>query len=320
MLESLGLDQNADRLYLAAHENPGLTLRELASAARVELQDAQASFLELEAIGLAQMGRTGVMVVGLEQAVDLLFLRQQSEQIAQRTRFTVFKAEVERIKTAIASSESLVDEVITGASAITRRLQALCAETEVRMDTLAPGGSHTPEQTAEAQSVDLEMFKRGVKSRSVFLASSRKDPVTMAHVEWLSDHGATVRALPRLPIRLILSDEKTAVLPVDLSNALVGIAIHRTPGVVTALQELFELTWAAASPLGPSPIVQERSLSDVEITVLSMVASGFSEAEIAKRLGVVDRTIRRRVESAMKKLNAVSRTEAVYLAAKADII
>src|SRR6266568_325618 len=61
-------------------------------------------------------------------------------------------------------------------------------------------------------------------------------------------------------------------------------------------------------------------LTDREIDVLNLVAEGFSNPEIAKRLGVSRNTVKFHVSSIIGKLGATSRTEAVTLGLKRGLI
>ncbi|SRR6266498_3108147 len=61
-------------------------------------------------------------------------------------------------------------------------------------------------------------------------------------------------------------------------------------------------------------------LTEREIEVLNLVAEGFSNPEIAKRLGVSRNTVKFHVSSIIGKLGATSRTEAVTLGLKRGLI
>jgi len=61
-------------------------------------------------------------------------------------------------------------------------------------------------------------------------------------------------------------------------------------------------------------------LTDRELEVLNLVAEGFSNLEIAKRLGVSRNTIKFHVSSIIGKLVATSRTEAVTVGLRRGLI
>ena len=321
VLEELGLDSNLSQLYSAALDQPGLSLSQLAEFVGFDEQTADTAFRKLKKFQIGSMYNGTVSVVPPEQAVDLVILRQQRKHFAKQVRLSKNQIIAEGMKTLHARElQPQRDELISGELAVQVRLKRLCNETMSQMDVLAPGSRHSAEQVELAKFRDQEMFARGVVSRTVFLDSAINDRHTLSYAEWLSGQGAEVRAVPKLPIRMIIADKSLAVLPGNQTDASLGMALYRAAAVVKALQELFEHIWAGARMFGPTPIPRPAELSDSELTILSMFARGASEKEIAQKLGVVDRTVRRRVESAIGKLNAINRTAAIYRATKAGLI
>ncbi len=61
-------------------------------------------------------------------------------------------------------------------------------------------------------------------------------------------------------------------------------------------------------------------LTERELEVLNLVAEGFSNLEIAKRLGVSRNTVKFHVSSIIGKLGATSRTEAVTVGLRRGLI
>jgi LuxR family transcriptional regulator, regulator of acetate metabolism len=61
----------------------------------------------------------------------------------------------------------------------------------------------------------------------------------------------------------------------------------------------------------------ERALTDAQVAVLRLAASGLSSGEIAARLGSSSETVRAQLLLAMRTLGADSKLEAISLAARA---
>lgn len=64
-----------------------------------------------------------------------------------------------------------------------------------------------------------------------------------------------------------------------------------------------------------APMTSERSNTmptDDELALLRLLARGFTDEVVAQKLGLTGRTLRRRLRSAMDKLDASSRFEAGY--------
>jgi two-component system, NarL family, response regulator YdfI len=64
----------------------------------------------------------------------------------------------------------------------------------------------------------------------------------------------------------------------------------------------------------------ERTLTSREVEILEMLAEGFSNQAIARRLGISTYTVKFHVASILEKLGAASRTEAVTLGVRRGLI
>ncbi|CAM5426726.1 LuxR C-terminal-related transcriptional regulator [Streptomyces abikoensis] len=176
--------------------------------------------------------------------------------------------------------------------------------------TFAPDGAHTRESIAAARPLNQQLLDRGVRIRTLYLGSVRNSPETVEYVDWLTERGGQVRTVPALPIRMIISDRSSAVLPVSGDDPSEGALLLTGHGTLTALCALFESAWASAQPLGRAKSRDERGLTGQESTVLRLLAAGHTDEAIAKRLGVSSRTARRIATDLMERLGAHSRFEA----------
>ena len=316
MLEAIGLTQNADQIYLEALKKPGQTVAELAQSISLPSGEAARSYQELADHGLLLQGTSQeVTVVSPAKAADILISRQEADLTAQRALLDERRLQAERLKVSLYHDAAAETETVIGADAINEKLNALNAMTESDVATLAPGGAYTTEQIEAAKAIDSEMLSRGIQTRTIFLSSVRNDQNTLAYVRWLNERGVEVRTVPKLPIRMIISDWKTAVLPLDLTDATQGIIIYRNPTIIHALQELFEMTWASGTPFGMKRY-KDGPLSDEERVVLELLAIGRDDEEIAQRMGIVDRTARTKIKKLVERLGAKSHFEAGYRAVK----
>jgi len=209
---------------------------------------------------------------------------------------------------------------VEGSQEIKEALDSLVTQAKHEVVTLAPGGAHTKEEIEAAESRSSDAVRTGVHARTIFLTTVRNDANTMRHIKWLNEIGEEVRTAPALPIRMVIFDRKIAVLPLNMLNAMNGIIIYRNSSVVVALQQLFEITWAAATPIGEIYAPDGKKISNDEQVLLQLIAIGNTDAQISKRLSIPDRDIRRRIQSLQKRFGANSRMNTVYRAAKMGLI
>lgn len=88
--------------------------------------------------------------------------------------------------------------------------------------------------------------------RTVYLDSVRNDSVTTEYAEWLTNLGGEVRTVPSLPVRMLIFDRKTVIVPADPQNTRKGAVQLTEPGVVVGLAGLFDQIWESAAPWAPT--------------------------------------------------------------------
>jgi DNA-binding NarL/FixJ family response regulator len=99
-------------------------------------------------------------------------------------------------------------------------------------------------------------------------------------------------------------DRRTGLLPTSPD-----VVVELGPSsLLDALLRLFELLWQQASPL--SPAVSEGPLSCQDQQLLALAAAGLTDQAIARRLGVAQRTVERRMQRILKALDATTRFQA----------
>ncbi len=125
---------------------------------------------------------------------------------------------------------------------------------------------------------------------------------------------------------------RTDELRKTLDSLQAAIAAYKTAfrgdgAALRALDELRRLATAAGNeladlemdPLPPGPN-GEKALTPRELEILSLIAAGLGNKEIAYRLGISDRTVQFHIRSVFDKTGARSRTEAAVLALKKGFI
>ncbi|BCM67866.1 hypothetical protein EASAB2608_03200 [Streptomyces sp. EAS-AB2608] len=192
------------------------------------------------------------------------------------------------------------------------RIRLLCAEVKEEVMAFTPDGAQTAANMEAAKPQDAELLRRGVRMRTLYLDSLRNNPPTVAYANWLAEQGGQVRTVPSLPIRMLIMDRATALVPVTRDDSSMGAVVLRGEGILAALCGLFESTWERATPLGSSRAQErdDRGLTPSEAEVLKLLAKGHTDETIAKRVGVSSRTVRRIAADLMDKMDARSRFQA----------
>lgn len=249
-------------------------------------------------------------VVDPRVALTDLLASDRSAVSTMRARLARDETEVEQWLARHASEASglrLPAEQLIGVSEVRDKLAELAATCTTQVWSLNPGGAQSAASLAQSLPLSEASLSRGVEMRAIFLDSIRNDDATSCYARRLVDLGAEVRTLPLLPLRLVLVDGETAVLPADANDSSLGALVVRTPGMVTALEALFRELWRQARPLGAGRRTTPDAPRPQELVALDLWRRGSTDALVAKRLGVSERTVRRMSDSLCERLGARSR-------------
>lgn len=222
-------------------------------------------------------------------------------------------------------------EHLEGIGEIRALIAALVRDVSTEVMTFAAGGARS-EAVLEATGSQAGMLlERGVRMRTLYPEGVRTGPVPVAYAKWLTDLGGQVRVARSLPVRLLILDHRTAIVPIDENDgaagalAFGGIRSGGRSGTVTALCALFESMWEGAVPLGegadplgesPGPSGEspgpedEPRLTPRRAEVLRLLGQGLTDEAVAKRLGISCRTAARIAADLLDRLDARSRFEA----------
>ena len=126
--------------------------------------------------------------------------------------------------------------------------------------------------------------------------------------------GEEIRVLPEVATRLLVIGNTHALLPEPLGEMTMPRIMVRQRGVVEAVGMLFEQLWERASPLTEYELGAKGD--ELRRQLLQQLAAGAQDEQVARRLGLSLRTVRRRVAEVMAELGAESRFQAGVEAAR----
>ncbi|QES19080.1 helix-turn-helix transcriptional regulator [Streptomyces venezuelae] len=325
MLRALGLDPVTERVYRAMLAHPDEDAPQLAARLHLSvdaLGPALDKLSELSLIYPDARESEAPRALRPETAAGILLARQEAALAAQRQRTEEARVAAARLVAEYDSAHPYAEgdtvERLHGIHTIRRQLAQLGADARCSVMTFAAGGGHSEDDLKASRGPNEALLARGVRSRTVYLDSARNHGPTREHVEWLGRCGAKVRTVPSLPLRMIIVDRETAVLPMNVADARDAAIVVREPSLVAALCALFEQTWSDARPLDcptpDQPRLKDKALDRREQEVLRLLAEGHTDESMAKRLGISSRSARRIVAGLLHRLHARSRFEAGILA------
>lgn len=322
MLRDLGLDAESERIYRALLEDPSLDedgLARLLGLTRVQVGTALEDLADLELLRMSREDQGRRYPVSLERAATLLVRRQEAELEARRKAVLDGRAAAAAMVESAARRRSRLPagvQHITALDDIQNLSESLIQGAHTEVCSMVPNVM-SAEALEASRYVDEDVIGRGVATRILCHEAIRSNTIALAYEHQMLALGARVRVSAVLPIRLLIVDRTSAMLPFDPEHREEGVILTTAPGMVGALCELFDRQWADAAPLATAPRLDEATgLTGSEAELLKILSGGLTDEAAAKRLGVSVRTVKRRMEDLMRRLEAGSRFEAGYKAGK----
>jgi DNA-binding CsgD family transcriptional regulator len=312
LMTALGFSPETGRLYERLLPATGLELDELAFSMRLEPLDLRTQLEPLIEHGMVRLdsGRVLVsppsVVVGRllsETAEGAAQAHRRLQEIAQALPFLA-GASARPLPELLSDVEPLDGELSRGGP-VAEILERLVTQSTGDLLWLRPDQWSLSYEPAMAELV-AEAVRSGRRSRALYPVHILNDApgVVMARAE----AGEEIRVLPELPTRMVIIGSTHAILPEPLGYADSPRTLIRQQGIVEALTLLFEQLWERAAPVAHLERADTRP--EVRRFLLEQLATGAQDEQIARRLGVSLRTVRRRVAELMADLGADSRFQA----------
>jgi sugar-specific transcriptional regulator TrmB/DNA-binding CsgD family transcriptional regulator len=316
MLRELGLDAVTEQVYRALLERPAVEASEVAEElglSQGEIMEALDTLSDLALLRVSRTDSSQRRPVSLDRGIALLIRRREEELEARRRELTEARAAAEKaVSTGVRDRHQMPVgvELLADLDEIQSRLESVVQAAKTETCSIVP--TLMPAEALEASKpLDAELAARGVVQRILCHEHTRTNQAALAHSRWMISIGAQMRTAPALPQRLFVVDRMTAVIPADPENPRNGAILITAPGIVTTLVDLFDRVWEGAAELLEVVAPDAATgLSTSERELLKLLGKGLTDEAAAKRLGVSLRTVKRRMEELMRRLEAGSRFEA----------
>ncbi|QLY31766.1 helix-turn-helix transcriptional regulator [Nocardia huaxiensis] len=164
----------------------------------------------------------------------------------------------------------------------------------------------TEERLFELKSARIQA---GIDYRTLYQETIYQDPERLRHVLATNAVGAQARTLPDPPMKLILADDRRAVLVLHTDERRgdpMGVRVGPSP-TLDLLVKTFDALWSMATPISVNPA---EALDERDRAILTLMSMGATDDTIARRLGLSRRTVVRRTASLLERLGASTRFQA----------
>jgi DNA-binding CsgD family transcriptional regulator len=315
------IDPVAVHVYQLRVAHPTDLPSQLAARAGLSPEEVSQAELQLSELGLLRPSPGGGWAaVSPENAAESLLAPVEHDILRRRIAMAAAREQLHTLSgdyleaRGMRSARSSI-EIVEGMDNTRAVIDDLVRTCTASIDALVPGSGLSEEAIRVVTSLEARILERGVRMRSLFQHSARKNRAQVRHVALLTKAGAQVRSTGALPSRMQIYDGECAVLPLDPERAGAGAAIIRDPSVLSFLRQLFEHYWNAADDFladrdeeeCTSPAQRPRGM---ERDVLLLMVAGKTNEEIAGQLGVSRRSVSRLVSGLLERLGATNRFQA----------
>ncbi len=192
-----------------------------------------------------------------------------------------------------------------GVSRVRARVGELMARTRHEMLSMHPEPAFDAATVGAAAPADRALVARGVALDALGVPAAADDAST-AHGRDMLALGVRYRELPVLPMKLLIFDRTTVLLPADPADPAKGALEVTARSALTGFVLFFLRRWGDARPPQPGAILTMK-LTPRERAVVRLLAEGHTDASASKLLGLSVRTIAYTLRSLMDRHGAQNR-------------
>ncbi len=203
-------------------------------------------------------------------------------------------------------------EVVLGAEAVRARFLQL--ELGARDEVCAFVDASPVAVNPEDNQAEEQALGRGVTFRVVIERAALEDNATAAEARDALGANALVRAVVKVPTKLLVTDGAVAMAPLSVRGYDAAAVVIRAPSLVHSLVSLFESVWAAGVPIvldgGNGPVEGNAAGPDaLDAALLSLMLSGLTDEAVGKQMQMSGRTVQRRLKALMDLTGSTSRMQ-----------
>lgn len=304
-------------------ESAASLYQQLLTAGRIRLCDIDEpdGLRELIDRGFAResyVGEPVVIPIEPARAVENALLVAQQRMLEQHRLLARVLEQMPGLQHAyVAGSEELADalhaiRVITEPAEIGALSVEMCLSAQREVSNLETAHFSRPPDPRSVKVPPKAVLDRGVKFRNIYARSVLELPGSGEMLLRCAEAGWEQRLVTELPMKMVLIDERAALLPLD-PTGMTGAALVRAPVIVAMLRSYFDMLWNRALPMD-SPL--DGRLSAVQARVLRLMLTGATDAAVARHLGMSERTVRRHVATLLELLGVDNRVTAAVVAVR----
>jgi hypothetical protein len=312
LMTALGFNRETGRLYDRVLPLDGRSVTDVAAALSISPQRLLRDLGPLIDNGVARVADGVLLVEGPSEALATMLAdtaagaAQAHARLVEISRALPYLVgSTAKVPPAQVHDEQPLDGELVSAVSIPDTLEALVGRIAGDLFWLRPDQWALPSDERMLRLV-ADAIAKGRRCRAIYpVRALAEGPVALAA---RAEAGEEIRLLPDVPTRMLVIGVTHAVLPEPLGSAETPRIIVRQRGIVEGLRLLFDQLWERGLPVAA---FERSGRADAQRTfLLQQLAAGAQDEQIARRMGISLRTVRRRVAELMAELSVESRFQA----------
>lgn len=306
----LGFSSAQERLYRLLLRNSGRSLTELAPLAGLPVGELREQVTRFVAAGMIEVTDDRVVARSPLEALALL-INDEARRVQRRgvqletVRDLLPSLTAEHLAATAPTGEPVTVELVDGGD-VAQLVRSLSAASSGELLWLRPDPWRIPPGN-EIEAWVLDLLHAGRSSRAIYQVEILHRAPEM--IRRRAEAGESVRILAHVPTRLAIMGASAAMIAERFGVPDSRRLVLRQPSIITALTLMFEGLWEKAVPV-PGLEGMHESRADEQRLLLSQLAGGAKDEQIARALDLSVRTVRRRVADLLDELGAGSRFQA----------
>ncbi|MFF4354856.1 hypothetical protein [Streptomyces sp. NPDC001530] len=181
---------------------------------------------------------------------------------------------------------------------------------------IQPGEAHLQQHLRAIREPVLAALRRGVRVQGLYQHAACTNVATQSLMHELFASGVEIHTDAEVADGMMIFDREVALL----SSRCEGALVVRGATAVSYFSSVFEHLWHRGVPFEPGKEQERQVVDDVKLAILALLAKGYKDEMVARRLDISVRTCRERIKELMAELNAVSRFQAGVNAARSGVL
>ncbi len=320
-------DSHTNRIYEYLVAHPGSTQLGVSEALGLSMTEIEPSLQFLQDTHLIASSKSDdgtiiahspdLAIATLTSDAQKEISQLQTSVAEQKAHLVQFESIFSRAKASALQQSGY--EVLESSRTINRLIDELTRETKKSLFEAHPGHGHSADTQVEGIEIDRQLRAKRVKRRTLLHASTRSHAPSIRAVRAQTEIGCQVRTLEDVPVRMFIFDDTSAIISRNAFPSDRAAIYTQDTAITNLLVQMYSHMWSQATVFEIDDLPQQE-LTPIQLSILKLMAAGYSDASAVKRLAISLRTYRRQVAEIMETLQAESRFQAGVVAAQRGLL